>query len=115
MGVHTFVRWEFLRPACRGKPMITALLQLAGGGRAACMRALPPWTETQAPAAAKSCRFHTHGHGRTYYATKQTLARLLFTQRSFGGSNGALFDPVDRDRARRPPRTGVAHYARFLL
>jgi len=77
----TYVRSLGISPA--GKPMITALLQLAGGGRAACMRALPPWTETQAPAAAKSCRFHTHGHGRTYYATKQTLARLLFTQRSF--------------------------------
>ena len=34
MGVRSFV-WNF-----SGKPTITALLQLAGGGRAACMRAL---------------------------------------------------------------------------
>lgn len=95
MVVRSFVGNFSGRPA-RGKPMITALLQLASRGRTP--RACVPRTTTQAPAAAKSSRFHTHGRTRTdvQYATKQQPTWLacglvlLVHFALWGGSNGAL-------------------------
>ena len=103
----TYDRSLGISPAGRGKPMITALLQLASRGRTACKR--PCRLEQRhrprpRPKVLASTHTRARGHGRTDVLRHQTnLARLRFTTPlgALEGVNGALFDPGRSRRCRR--------------